>query len=414
MISTELEEIHLYERQTFETTYFNTIATLERYIQNLRGPARSTTSTHTPSPVLSEAVTLRLPTITLPAFDGNFDNWLRFRDTFESLIHNNEVLTDIQKFHYLTSALKGPAARMIGSLGVSEANYKFAWHSLKNRYEDSQALAIHHADALIELVPIKKPSGIAIREFIDTVNNHILALGALGLPVKAWDLLVVLILSKKLDPASRIEWEKKALQSQGFPKFREFIDILEQRSRLLERTKPVVTLPSSSGISDGNRVKTRSQLTVSSHVASTSNQCTSNLCSDAKLFELHGFADASERAYGACIYIRTLLQDNTWFVRLLCCVALLKTISLPCLELCAALLLSRLADKIKRALKLDFSCERYWSDSTITLAWIQNPSSRSKTFVANRTSEIQQLTSAGIWNHVISEQNPADILSRVS
>ncbi|XP_043263587.1 uncharacterized protein LOC122403866 [Colletes gigas] len=271
VIGTNLEELHLNEREVFESTYFNTMASLERLIQNLRGPARPNTL-HTPSPIISETVTPRLPTITLLTFSGDFDNWLRFRDTFESLIHNKEGLTDIQKFHYLTSALKGPAARMISSLGVSEANYKFAWHSLKNRYEDSQALTIHHADALIDLPPIRKPSGIVIREFIDTVNNHILALEALGLPVKTWDLLVVLILTKKLDPASRVEWEKRAVRSQNTPTLREFIDILEERSRLLERTKPVASLPSSSG-SELNKIKPRNQFHVSSHVASTLIQC---------------------------------------------------------------------------------------------------------------------------------------------
>lgn len=40
---------------------------------------------------------IRLPTIELPKFKGVIDEWLGFRDTFESLVHNNETITDIQK-----------------------------------------------------------------------------------------------------------------------------------------------------------------------------------------------------------------------------------------------------------------------------------------------------------------------------
>lgn len=44
--------------------------------------------------------------------------------------------------------------------------------------------------------------------------------------------------------------------------------------------------------------------------------------------------------------------------------------------------------------------------------WIHACPSTLKTFVANRVSKIQRLTSRDKWYHVPSNQNPADILSR--
>ncbi|CAI6346439.1 unnamed protein product [Macrosiphum euphorbiae] len=91
--------------------------------------------------------------------------------------------------------------------------------------------------------------------------------------------------------------------------------------------------------------------------------------------QLHIFCDASEAAYGACVYIKSKGRDNVISCELLCSrsrVALLKVTAIPRLELCAALLALRLSNKITAAVPLTFSKRVIWSDSTIALAWIKN------------------------------------------
>nr|XP_033334293.1 uncharacterized protein LOC117225086 [Megalopta genalis] len=106
--------------------------------------------------------------------------------------------------------------------------------------------------------------------------------------------------------------------------------------------------------------------------------------------EIHGFSDASEKAYGACAYLRSLTTS----------------------ELCGALLLAQLVDKAKRALSMPINSIRYWSDSTVTLTWLKQSPNRWKTFVAIRVSEIQALSDSEHWYHVASQDNPADMISR--
>jgi len=131
--------------------------------------------------------------------------------------------------------------------------------------------------------------------------------------------------------------------------------------------------------------------------------------------QIHGFADASLLAYGACLYIRCSSIDNVHVTKLICAkskIAPLKIISLPRLELCAAVILARLANKVLPKLKLNIKTRYFWTDSSITLAWIKSPSSKWKTFVSHRVGEIQDITSLNEWNHVSTQDNPADLISR--
>lgn len=131
--------------------------------------------------------------------------------------------------------------------------------------------------------------------------------------------------------------------------------------------------------------------------------------------QIHGFCDASQNAYGACVYIRTETSPNEYLVALLCSksrVAPMKATSLPRLELSAALLLAQLIGKIKTSIDCLDVPIFLWSDSAIVLNWISSSSRKWSVFVANRIGEIQRLTQLEDWRHVPSAQNPADILSR--
>ncbi|XP_053692165.1 uncharacterized protein LOC128740628 [Sabethes cyaneus] len=137
--------------------------------------------------------------------------------------------------------------------------------------------------------------------------------------------------------------------------------------------------------------------------------------------EIHGFCEASEKAYGACLYLRCTSVDGNVEVSLITSKSRVapiddaakkrKRISIPRLELTSALVCSHLFEKVIQAINLPIQ-SYFWTDSMITKCWLSSPPSRWNIFVANRVSEIQHITRSGVWNHISGAENPADVLSR--
>ncbi|XP_029161155.1 uncharacterized protein LOC114932909 [Nylanderia fulva] len=131
--------------------------------------------------------------------------------------------------------------------------------------------------------------------------------------------------------------------------------------------------------------------------------------------EIHGFADASNRAYATVVYLRVFHSLSEYRVSLIVAkskVAPVKTVSIPRLELNAVVLLSRLVKWVIKSLNIIHCPIHCWTDSTIALAWLRQHPSKWTTYVANRVSEVQCNLPSAKWNHVPSKDNPADCASR--
>ena len=131
--------------------------------------------------------------------------------------------------------------------------------------------------------------------------------------------------------------------------------------------------------------------------------------------ELHHFCDGSQSGYGACSYVRSVNAAGHVHVALVASkgrLAPLKQMTIPRLELAAAVLAVRLDVLLRRELEVPLLSSTFWSDSEIVLSYIKNEGKRYKTFVANRVSEIRQSSSPNQWHHVKGQDNPADVLSR--
>lgn len=132
--------------------------------------------------------------------------------------------------------------------------------------------------------------------------------------------------------------------------------------------------------------------------------------------ELHAFADASGKAMGAAVYLRTFYKDKFVDSHLVLAkgrVASVKDSTLPRKELAALLMAAKLIRHVAHELNMTdedvFFCH---TDSMTTWQWVNKPAHEWKIFVKNRVEAIQQLVHPGKIFHVAGVLNPADLVSR--
>ncbi|XP_025995820.2 uncharacterized protein LOC105202869 [Solenopsis invicta] len=285
-VQTAIEEIqdspedargHDEERATFEERYFQIATELEILIEN-KTRNQMLTADHTPqllrggTPATQGSVGindhLKLPRVNLPTFAGAFEEWMPFRNMFQSMIDNNTSLPKVQKMQYLISALRGEARDVVGSLEVAEENYIEAWEMLKERYDDPGLIIQKHIRALFDVPTIVKENHLLIRRLMDNVLKHLRALKALKRPTDYWDDLVIHLVTSRLDPKTSRAWEV-TLKRGEIPTLKQLTDFLAQHSKALEAS--IRTARTGSSSTGQDRIGQARATTA--NIATTNNKC---------------------------------------------------------------------------------------------------------------------------------------------
>ncbi|XP_065365403.1 uncharacterized protein LOC135958426 [Calliphora vicina] len=126
--------------------------------------------------------------------------------------------------------------------------------------------------------------------------------------------------------------------------------------------------------------------------------------------QLHTFVDASENGYAAVSYFR-IFNGNKVVVSLIGSktrVAPLKVVSIPRLELMAAVIGARFANTIIQNHSVNINRKVFWSDSQTVLSWIRSDHRKYHQFVAVRISEILDNSEINEWLWISGKNNVAD------
>lgn len=180
---------------------------------------------------------VKLPKINIPNFSGKYTEWITFRDLFTSMIHSNESLDNVQKLQYLKGYLSGEAEQLIRYIPVTDCNYMQCWRQLEERYNNKKYLSHSILKRLLSQRNATIESATFLKDLIDTSSDCLNALSNLGVDVRSWDIIVIHLLSLKLDTESRKQWELNVtanVKSDDLPTFSQFREFITGRYRALE------------------------------------------------------------------------------------------------------------------------------------------------------------------------------------
>ncbi|KAL0848892.1 hypothetical protein ABMA28_013294 [Loxostege sticticalis] len=184
---------------------------------------------------------VKLPKVNIPNFSGNYCEWYTFRDLFKSLINNNRNLDNVQKLLYLKSFLCGEAEQLLSTIPILEDNYPRCWKILEDRYSNKKYICHHILKSLFSQRNIVSESASSLKELLDTTNNCLSALKNIAIDTSSWDVLIIHILTQKLDMESRRQWEFHASDknvSHELPTYEQFCSFLTNRYKAMEFLDP--------------------------------------------------------------------------------------------------------------------------------------------------------------------------------
>lgn len=233
LCTSDYVKLEMYE--VTEETYLNYKCQLKALLKQI---ALVTTQVNTNRDSMQGSCSplVKLPKITIPIFSGKYAEWTTFRDLFIALVHKNTSLTDVQKLHYLKTHISGEAEQLIRHTPITEANYLHCWSQLEKRYDNKRYLSNCILKRLFSQKRIITESSVALKELLDTTIDCLNGLKNLGIDVATWDIIIIHVLTYKLDIETRKQWELNVSNNScnELPTLEEFKLFLENRFRAFE------------------------------------------------------------------------------------------------------------------------------------------------------------------------------------
>lgn len=190
--------------------------------------------------VRTENTVAKLPKITIKSFDGKLENWISFKQLFDSLVHKRDM-PNVEKLHYLLSSVQGQAYDLIKNYPLSDASYVNAYDALSKCYDKKRQIASIYYEKLLFCEPVKAKGSADLERIHRSFSENLNILGKYGLPDR--NFMLFHLLWSKLDNATKEAFELQTNLDSTIPQFDKLHEFVERRFHALENAspKPVVS-----------------------------------------------------------------------------------------------------------------------------------------------------------------------------
>ena len=153
------------------------------------------------------SVKTKLPNLQLPTFNGEPMEWQSFWDQFRAIVDESNM-SDVAKFSYLKSYLRGEAKASIQGLTLTSAHYASAVEILQQRFGRSERIIFSHIQELLNIkIPNMQIS--SLWKMQDDLLSHVRSLEALGITGRQFGVILTPVILSRLPPEIRLEWARE-------------------------------------------------------------------------------------------------------------------------------------------------------------------------------------------------------------
>ncbi|GFT85643.1 uncharacterized protein TNCV_4253541 [Trichonephila clavipes] len=215
------------ELQEFEERYFYLNAKFNDKLDELNVQNQGRTQNSVASSITSNSYVsnFRLPKLSIPQFNGHVKDWINFKDLFVSTVHSQVSISNDEKFQYLKGLLTNEPASLIKHMPISNDSYEEAWQKLLDRYDNKKQIVQSLIKTFLDQKPISEANCFNLRKLLDTSDECLRGLNALGEQASSKDCWLIYLLLQKIDPESRRLWAIKSSEEE-FPNMKAFLDFL--------------------------------------------------------------------------------------------------------------------------------------------------------------------------------------------
>ncbi|XP_040069808.1 uncharacterized protein LOC120842711 [Ixodes scapularis] len=187
------------------------IATIAQEVEELRRarPQTGTTRIHNDGDGHVATSKVKLPKLELQRFGGAATDWQPFWEQYKQAIHDNDSLSNAEKFLYLRSALTGKAASAIAGIQATGENYDTVVELLRERFGRTDVLIQEHLSQLLDLPAVRHSSEVSgLRRLYDHLQRNMAALTALGVKSDTYGAMLCSALLRMLPGELVIDYHK--------------------------------------------------------------------------------------------------------------------------------------------------------------------------------------------------------------
>ena len=196
----------------------------------------------------TKKVQVKLPKFNLRPFSGKIHEWQEFWDGFNSAVHQNEDLANVEKLNYLKGFLEEKARHVIAGIPTTDDSYETAINMLTKRFGKPNVIQRAHVNQLISVSPVYSERNVArLRGMHDEIEIHLRGLEALGVDMATYSGFVVPVLMDKIPETMRLNMIRFHEKDQMDWTLQDFLDGFEKEISVRESHVPLKTLTGSTG-----------------------------------------------------------------------------------------------------------------------------------------------------------------------